>query len=390
MNTYSMLRRRSHALVAASAFLTAACSDDNKDVSPRFDEAALRADVETVQKTADIVGVLAEVVTPEGPLRARAGAAELGTNQPVPWDAHFRVASTTKTFVATVVLQLVGEGKLSLEDPVEKWLPGVVRGQGNDGNKVTVRQLLQHTSGLFDYVEDEGLQSAMRQDFEGIRYNLMTPEELVAIAMKHPPAFAPGQGWSYSNTGYLVAGMIIKAITGHDWSHEVVNRIAVPLGLTQTSVTTTDPKVPVPYARTYLRVEGAPSPLETTENTLEHTADSAVISTTADLNRFFRELVTGKVLRASELTEMQRTVPMPEGDYPAGTRAGLGIFWSPTSCGGFWQHAGDSPVAPHTRTGITADGRRSIIVSMTSTVDFASTDRAVFELTERALCDRAR
>ncbi|WP_394840895.1 beta-lactamase family protein [Pendulispora brunnea] len=366
------------------------CSDDKNEAPARFDEASLRAELESVRRSADIVGALAEVMTPEGVIRARAGVGTLGKEEPVPWDAQFRVASVTKSFVAIVVLQLVGEAELSLEDSVERWLPGVVAGQGYDGNAITVRQLLQHTSGIFDYVRDEQLQKYLSEDFARALSDQTPPETLVAMAMKHPPAFAPGQRWGYSNTNYLLAGMIIKTITGRDWSEEVVRRIVVPLELKHTFVTTTDPVLPTPHAQAYFRVTAGADPIDTTENTLEHTADSAIVSTTADLNRFYRALMTGKLLRAQELTEMQRTVPMPEGVGPEGTRAGLGIFWTPTVCGGYWHHAGDSPVAPHTRTGVTADGARSIVLSLTSTIDEESTNAAAFQLAEHALCDRAR
>lgn len=89
---------------------------------------------------------------------------------------------------------------------------------------------------------------------------------------------------------------------------------------------------------------------------------------------------------------MQRTVPVPVPDVfgPAGTRAGLGIFWTPTACGGYWHHTGDSPIAPHTRTGVTPDGSRSLVISLTSGIDESSTNAAAFELAEHALCDLAK
>ncbi|WP_394830227.1 beta-lactamase family protein [Pendulispora rubella] len=385
------LRSRLPYLLLSFAGVTAlGCSDDAREAPARFDEMALRTELESVRRSADIVGVLSEVVTPEGAIRARAGVATLGKEDPVPWDAQFRVASVTKTFVATVVLQLVGEGKLSLEDTVERWLPGVVAGQAYDGNAITVRQLLQHTSGIYDYVRDDDLQKYLAEDFARALYDQTSPEALVAIAMKHPPNFEPGQGWGYSNTNYLLAGMIIKVTTGHDWSNEVLQRIVEPLELKHTFVTSSDPALPMPHARVYMRVNEGAAPIDTTENTLEHTADSAIISTTTDLNRFYRALVTGKLLRDQELAQMQRTVPMPESEGPAGTRAGLGIFWTPTVCGGYWHHAGDSPVAPHTRTGITANGARSIVISMSSTIDESATNAAAFQLAERALCDLPR
>lgn len=133
------------------------------------------------------VNVVARVDGPQGALRARYGTAGTGSKAPVPWDAQFRVASTTKTFTAVVVLQLVAEGRLSLGDTVEHWLPGVVGGNGNDGSRITVRDLLQQSSGVYDYITDPDVQDRIRNGFEENRYDATPAGELVAIAMRHRP-----------------------------------------------------------------------------------------------------------------------------------------------------------------------------------------------------------
>ncbi|MEU9788770.1 serine hydrolase domain-containing protein [Streptomyces phaeochromogenes] len=122
-----------------------------------------------------------------------------------------------------MVLQLVGEGRLSLDDTVGHWLPGVVSGNGNDGSAITVRQLLQHTSGLFDYTTDFP-EFESTAGYQADRSTTWTPDRLVAIAMRHTPEFAPGDGWSYSNTNCILAGMIIQKATGHTWDQEVTAR----------------------------------------------------------------------------------------------------------------------------------------------------------------------
>ena len=179
--------------------------------------------------------------------RARAGVGDLERGTPVPLDGHFRMGSNTKTFVSVVVLQLVGEGRLSLDDTVERWLPGIVAGNGNDGRRITVRQLLQHTSGLYNYTRDiSGLGS-----YEGYlahRYDHYDAEDIVALAMKHEPGFAPGSQWDYSNTNYILAGMIIERVTGRTWASEARTRIFQPLGLRQTSEPGDRPSLPRPYA----------------------------------------------------------------------------------------------------------------------------------------------
>jgi hypothetical protein len=120
----------------------------------------------------------------------------------MPVDGHFRTGSDTKTFVAVVVLQLVGEGRIGLDHPVARWLPGLIAGNGNDERRITVRQVLQHTSGLPNYTE--GLPAlATAEGCRAHRFYHCAGADLVALAMRHPPLFAPGTHWGYSNTNYF-------------------------------------------------------------------------------------------------------------------------------------------------------------------------------------------
>lgn len=178
------------------------------------DSTALKAHVDTIMKTGT-VGVVVQSTGPHGTRNATGGVADQATGDRARLGDRFRIASTTKTFVATVVLQLVAEGRLSLDDTVEHWLPKVVSGNGNDGSKITVSQLLQHTSGLFDYAADFP-EFASKAGYQANRYATWTAEQLAAIGMRHAPNFQPGTGWSYSNTNYVLAGMIIKKIAGLD------------------------------------------------------------------------------------------------------------------------------------------------------------------------------
>src|SRR5690349_5332350 len=132
--------------------------------------------------------------------RLAAGYADTRTHRRMRTSDRFRVGSVTKTFVATAILQLAGDGRLSLDDSVERWLPGEVPG----GGAITVRQLLTMTSGIFDYLND-GDDTVLRRELAdpGMRW---TPSDLVAIATAHAPRFAPGTAWSYSNTGYILLG----------------------------------------------------------------------------------------------------------------------------------------------------------------------------------------
>ncbi|MEV5507947.1 serine hydrolase domain-containing protein [Streptomyces orinoci] len=349
----------------------------------------LDADVRAVRAAGGAVEVLAETRTEKGTARSRTGAG-------VPWDAQFRTASTSKTFVAVVVLQLAAEGRLSLDDTVERWLPGLVRGHGNDGSRITVRDLLQHTSGLFDYVRDPEVTKAKTGDFEKIRNDATPAGQWVALALRHPPLFVPDHRhprWAYSNTNYLLAGMIAEKAGGLGWREQVEHRIIAPLGLRHTFVPGTNPFLPGPHAA--VTVNTPAGTVDFTEHSVQHTADSGVVSTTGDLNTFFRALLTGRLLPKAQLAEMQRTVvrtddPEDLAEWPSGGY-GLGLRWTPLSCGGgYWHHEGDG-LGSYTRTGVTADGRRTVAVSITSAgsmPDLVKLNGAARQLADDALCGR--
>jgi D-alanyl-D-alanine carboxypeptidase len=362
-------------------------------------DSLLQQDVDHIRDVGT-VGVLAEsareadgdtLVT-----RARSGTSTLGGAEPVPWGSHVRIGSTTKTMVATVLLQLEAEGRLSLDDSVERWLPGVIRGTGNDGRRITVRHLLQQTSGLFDYVEDpEFLATILTPDgFYANRYNTYSAREIVAIALEHPPNFAPGARWQYSNTNYHVAGLVIEAVSGRAWEEELRDRIITPLGMTETTEPGTDPTLPTPFPRGYELFSDDGPYYDTTEHNMTWGgAAGSLISTPRDVATFFRALMSGRLLPPAQLAAMKSTVPMGR-DYEAvwpGVRYGLGIMHSDLPCGGrYWHHGGD--VIGYSNTnGVTPDGRRSAMVaSSTNTLgdpEFAAGSlRFTNELVWNALC----
>ncbi|MEU9864982.1 serine hydrolase domain-containing protein [Streptomyces sp. NPDC047971] len=257
---------------------------------------------------------------------------------------RYRVGSITKTFVATVLLQLQAEGRLDLDDPVEKWLPGVVRGNGHDGRKTTVRQLLNHTSGIYSVTSDPGFQQKVfGPDFLKHRYDTWTPEQLVAIAMTHAPDFAPGTAWNYSNTNYVLAGMVIEKVTGRPYGKEVERRIVKPLKLRATSVPGTTVTMPKPSSRAFSKLsfdENATTVHDVTElNPTIAGAAGEMISDSNDLQTFYRALLKGKLLPRAEMREMTTAVPVsaeaPEFSY------GLGLMRQKLSCGKeVWGHGG--------------------------------------------------
>ena len=307
-------------------------------------------------------GVLALVDDGPGPAWTGAsGQARFDPRVPLRGSARFRVGSITKTMIATVVLQLVGAGTLRLDDSVERWLPGLVP----NGAAITVRQLLNHTSGIFNYTDDPAFLGALFTDPTQTR----SPQSLVAVATAHPPLFPPGAGWSYSNTNYILAGLIIQAATGHSPQRELNRRIFTPLGLHGTSFPVTDRGINGYHAHGYL-LPGNPfvptsQPLDVTTliNPSWAWTAGAVISTAGDLARFYGALLGGRLLSPALLTQMETTVPInPVFGY------GFGLYSTRTVCGTVWGHNGSVPgynsVALNSR-----DGKRHMVLMISTEPD---------------------
>ncbi|CAL9445414.1 serine hydrolase domain-containing protein [Streptomyces sp. enrichment culture] len=311
--------------------------------------------------------------------RAAVGTGDLRTGAPRSAADKYRVGSITKTFVATVLLQLEAERRLSLDDSVERWLPGLVRGNGHDGSRITVRQLLNHTSGIYDYTSDEdfGRTYFLRDGFLKHRYDTQTPAGLVAVAMRHRPDFAPGTDWGYSNTNYVLAGLVVEKVTGRPYGAEVRDRIIEPLRLTATSVPGTRVTLPAPSSRAYGKLAEKPTgpTYDVTElnPSLAHAAGE-MISDSADLGRFYRALLGGRLLPPEQLKEMKTTVKADE--FP-GARYGLGLVDRELSCGvHVWGHGGGIH-GSISEAVTTADGRHSLAFNFNG--DWAGDSQAVIE-----------
>ncbi|MFG2563613.1 serine hydrolase domain-containing protein [Streptomyces sp. NPDC048496] len=304
-----------------------------------------------------------------------AGVADLATKAKVPADGQVRIGSNTKTFTAVVVLQLVGEGKVSLDAPVDTYLPGLVRGDGIDGRRITVRQLLQHTSGLpeyGDYLDDHAMQ-----------HQYFDPRDLLDIALQHRADFAPGTKWAYSNTNYVLAGLIVQKVTGRPLAEEMEQRIIKRIGLRHTYFPTPgDMTIREPYPKGYYQdAAGAPLRDFTKIDPSWGWAAGQLISTNSDVNRFFGALLSGRLLPAAQLKEMRTTVPV--GNTGAGY--GLGLMSRPLSCGGvYWGHGGDIP-GYEVRGGVTDDGR-AVSVAVTEIPPDAAVTERLEGVVEKALC----
>lgn len=362
--------RRSCVVAAATAALVlgtlSAAAPSRAQGLPPPSQSVLQQDVD--QFTAiGATSTIAEVFYDNTSMRARSGVARRGTTTPVAWNTHLRIGSFTKTFVSVVMLQLVGEGKLSLDDKVERWLPGLVQGNGNDGSQITIRHLLQMTSGLFNYTEDAAFYAlySTPQAWAAVWNKQWTPQELVQIAVSHPPHFAPGTSWYYSNTNYILAGLIIKAVTGNEWDYEVAKRITFPLRLkfTDTYGPGNNPYILPAFAHGYdlFGVDGAYTDVTFNNMSWAYSAGT-LISTTSDLNRFLVALMKGKLLKPAQLAQMKTLFP-----FEGGAGYGLGLVYVPLPCGvGYWSHDG-STFGYSTITGVLPDGSRSLIGSVTTT-----------------------
>jgi D-alanyl-D-alanine carboxypeptidase len=293
---------------------------------------------------------------------------------------RFRIASHTKTYVATVVLQLVSEGTLRLEDTVEQWLPGLVP----NGDEITIRQLLNHTSGLFDYENDPRV---FEPYLNGDLGHHWAPLELVQIAVSHEPLFEPGATQSYTNTGYILAGLIIRAASGNTLRGELSQRIFRPLHLRATSFPTT-PGIKGRHAHGYI-ILGEPPAIDITGISPFVWAAGAIVSTGADDVSFYRALLSGRLLKAGLLREMQETVPV-EG-APPGAGYGLGLTRYGTSCGTAWGHNGAfggffSDVYS------SENGRRQalLMVNLDETSQTEHFKALFYELLDKAYCSTSR
>nr|WP_226598564.1 serine hydrolase domain-containing protein [Streptomyces violascens] len=304
-----------------------------------------------------------------------AGVADLTTRAKVPVDGQVRIGSNTKTFTAVVVLQLVGEGKIGLDTPIDTYLPGLVRGDGIDGSRITVRQVLQQTSGLPSYTNDDDLEP---------RY--YEPRDLLDRAFKHKAGFAPGSKWEYSNTNYVVAGLIVQRVTGRPLAAEIDQRIIKKIGLRHTYFPAPgDPTIREPHPKGYAQdAPGGPLSDITEMDPSWAWAAGQLISTNSDLNRFFSALLGGRLLHPAQLKEMRTTVPAGSPFAP-NTRYGLGLLSTPLSCGGvYWGHGGSFP-GYETRGGATDKGRAANVAVTLQPTDPKAMPR-VEALVDKALC----
>jgi D-alanyl-D-alanine carboxypeptidase len=302
---------------------------EGQEPAPSFSEELqqqMQAMVDNVMEQASIPGCIVGVWVPGmGEWVAAIGEADIASGRAMTTEDKVRIASNTKTFTATLVLQLADEGKLGLDDPLEKYVTGVPY-----GGEITIRQLLNMTAGVFSFSEDEGFLDAFTAD----PLMEMTPGESLDIALAHPPDFPPGQGWHYSDTNYEILGMIVEQVTGRAIEDEVQARIIEPLGLKNTSFPTT-PDMPEGYARGYVLEDDGKLADYTRVSPSVPWAGGAMISNLDDLKIWAKALSSSELLSAEMHEEQLGWVKIPDLENVDG-RYGLGIM----GLGGFQGHNG--------------------------------------------------
>jgi D-alanyl-D-alanine carboxypeptidase len=316
--------------IALVAALAAGCGGSGHDAAKAPAPPTLTAQLRHVV-AAGSPGVIAYVNDGHGVKLSAEGLADTGTGRVLRPTDRFRAGSNTKTMVATVALQLVGEGKLSLDDTVEHWLPGVL----SYGDRVTVRQLLNMTGGVPDYVP--ALEHAMVAH-TAVRTRPYTPRDLVAqVADK--PDFEPGTAWNYSTTGYVLAGMIVERASGGRLGGELQRRIFAPMHMRDTYLPGATTAIRGAHAHGYGDVQGTLRDL-TDFNASAGWAGGGAVTTASDMSRFWRGLLGGRLLAPAQLEAMKRTVAIKEGlplEY------GLGLMKFGTHCQTLWGNGGDLP-----------------------------------------------
>ncbi|MDF2897778.1 MULTISPECIES: serine hydrolase domain-containing protein [Rhodococcus] len=280
-----------------------------------------------------------------------------------------RIGSVTKTFTASLVLQLVAEGKVDLDAPIEQYLPGLLHGSdmdggdmdgsGTDGSAITVRQLLQHRSGLPEFAGEPGADEWIAANED----RTLTPSAAVAIALGKPAQFVPGTSFVYTNTNYIVLGMLVESVTGRSYADELQSRILDPLDLEDTYLPAAGERdIRGDHLTGYQDLDGGLTDVSRTEPSIPWSA-GAMVSTGTDLNAFWRALLDGQVVPAEQLAEM--TTPQVGATEAEGLGYGMGVGATELPCGVTYTGHSGGIYGYYTLSGATPD--RAFTVTLTST-----------------------
>jgi len=318
---------------------------------------------------------------------ATAGKGNLATGEAPPLDGEVRIGSNTKTFVAVVIMKMVEEGKVKLDEPIETYLPGIVKGQGVDGKKITVRQLLQHTSGLPDFGDGQ-------LDYFAIRNDYVSPRDVLDGVLSRPAQFAPGAKFQYNNANYVALGLLAERVAKRPIAEQIETKIVKPLGLKHTYMPKDGEKaLRGKHPRGYHTRDNKPGKLVdiTDYDTSMAWTAGAMVSTPSELNKFMQSIFDGSLLNQASIAEMKKSVPM--GDD--GNVYGLGLIGHKLSCGVAWGHGGTFP-GYQTDNAVGPDGTAATIATTampaTNAKDTATEEsgekRLGVQALDKALCGK--
>ncbi|WP_239517794.1 serine hydrolase domain-containing protein [Streptomyces sp. ICC1] len=410
-HTHSERHRRARRTAAAAAVLlallagaapaaTAAAGPGASDSAARgLDRESLTRRLDAV-RDAGMYGSYASVRDGRARWDGATGVADTATGRPTRPGMRHRVGSVTKSFTSVAVLQLSAKGRIGLDRPVGDYLPELLPGER--GRKVTVRMLLNHTSGLPDYVAEAfpSFKENSPRSLDEFRHRTIAPEVLIGYGVGAPQLFEPGTDWSYSNTNYLLLGELIREVTGKDPERVITENVIRGAGLKDTYFPGTDPRIKGPHSKLYENFGGLidpPRDYSEYNMTMAGTA-GALISTTQDLNTFYRALFQGGLLPAAQLREMKTAVPVKDGSGTVVMGYGLGVYTVDTSCGPVWGHDG-AVWGSGTQAMSTPDGKRQVALGI-NLMGYQRTDAqgrpvphpvdaALAALREQALCGAA-
>ncbi|MFC9699946.1 serine hydrolase domain-containing protein [Streptomyces sp. NPDC056943] len=324
-------------------------------------------------------GAMARFSGPDGVRSRTVGVRDRVSGAAMDVRARFRIGSVSKTFSTVVLLQLVQEGKLTLDAPVNEYLPGLL-----PDDRITVRHLLTHRSGLADYTDD--MFNNTVPGFEAVRNRVFGYQELVDLSLALPRTTEPGVAYKYSNTNFVVVGMLIEKATGLPVADAYERRIFKPLKLTRTSYVHPDTRIKGLHVRGYLHPDEAGAPLvDSTEQTVSWAQSAgAVISSPGDLNTFTSALMRGRLLSPAMLETMTTVTPT---DTTNTRFYGLGLRRYDLSCGTqIFGHTG-TVQGFYTYAFSTRDGRRSLS-AVANTSNHGSANTALGGVLEAAFCGK--
>ncbi len=350
-----MITRIVGAAVVAACAWGSAMGADAAGLKP-IDPAAFQASIEGLAKDLMLPGAMVLLSTPQGDIVFGYGTNELGAATLPRASTHFRAASNTKTMTAASIVQMIQEGKLRFDDPISKYVDGVPA-----GDEISIRELLTMRSGLFNFTSAPELAESLETDPDKV----WTADEVLGMAFKRPPDFAPGAEYEYNNTNYYLLGLVAEKIDGKPLAALFQDRLFGPLGMKNTMLPPpASNAIPEPYAHGYIyggatyALVDAPYPADlvaaakagtlqpeddTWQNPSAYFAAGGVISTADDLATWMRALVGGKVLNADFQKQWLASPEAPVPGEAAMQKYGYGILTLTWGGNTIYYHEGEMP-----------------------------------------------